>query len=161
MLRRIVIKGSSGVGKTTLSRELSRCLGVPHVELDALHHGPNWQSASPDLLRERVNAALDAERGWVVDGNYSRKLANRVIERAQLIVWLDLPLSIALGRLARRTASRLWRNEELWNGSRESLGGVCWPAAFGATPCVRLRSPQMVRQWAEEVTANVMSGAAS
>lgn len=180
MLRRLVIKGISGVGKTTLSRELSERLGVPHVELDALHHGPNWESASPELLRSRVNAALDDELGWIVDGNYTSKLGSIVLERAQLIVWLDLPLRTALMRLTRRTASRLWSNEELWNGNRESLRGVfygfdglyawtlrshfrnrrAWPQAFGATPYVHLRSPEMVNQWLAEV-AERAEGAAS
>lgn len=38
--RRIVVKGSSGSGKSTVADELARRLGVPHIELDALHHGP-------------------------------------------------------------------------------------------------------------------------
>jgi hypothetical protein len=37
------------------------------------------------------------------------------------VVWLDLPLHLALGRLWRRTWGRILRGEELWNGNRESL----------------------------------------
>ena len=41
---RIAITGPGGSGKTTLAAELARTLGIRHVEIDALHHGPNWES---------------------------------------------------------------------------------------------------------------------
>ncbi|HTE18391.1 MAG TPA: AAA family ATPase, partial [Armatimonadota bacterium] len=40
--RRIVVVGSSGAGKSTMAAALSQRLGLPHIELDALRHGPNW-----------------------------------------------------------------------------------------------------------------------
>src|SRR5262245_60362525 len=123
MARRIVVRGGSGVGKTTLARLLARHLDVPHVELDALHHGPNWAAASAEEMRSSVHAALDDERGWVVDGNYDEKLADLVLDRAELVLWLDLPLPTKLVRLLGRTAARWWREEELWNGNRETLKG--------------------------------------
>jgi adenylate kinase family enzyme len=41
---RIAVIGPSGSGKTRLAGRLAGVLGVAHVELDALHHGPNWES---------------------------------------------------------------------------------------------------------------------
>jgi adenylate kinase family enzyme len=101
--RRIAIKGTSGAGKSTLGRQLAELLAVPYVELDALHHGPNWSAASATELRARVYAVIDHADGWVVDGNYGTKLGTTVLDRAQLIVWLDLPLLLKLRRLVRRT----------------------------------------------------------
>lgn len=126
MVRRILVKGGSGAGKSTMGLALSQHLGLPFVELDALHHGPNWTEASAAVLQERVLSALDDERGWVVDGNYEGKLGALVIERAELIVWLDLPLRTKLPRLVRRTALRWLRREELWNGNRETLKDTLW-----------------------------------
>ncbi|HEX3852925.1 MAG TPA: shikimate kinase, partial [Polyangiaceae bacterium] len=103
MSRRILIIGTSGAGKSTLGRVLAQHLDVPYVELDALHHGPNWQAATAQELLERVLRATDDPRGWVVDGSYLSKLGNVIVERAELIVWLDLPLGTKLRRLARRT----------------------------------------------------------
>src|SRR5205085_10649656 len=113
LMRRVAIVGASGNGKTTLGREVARRLEVPFVELDALHHGPNW--AEPPLEEFRASVAeATAGDGWVVDGGYERKLGRIVLDRADTIVWLDLPLPVILGRLLRRTLRRIRTREELW-----------------------------------------------
>ena len=43
-LRRTVVVGTTGSGKTTVAAELARRLGVSHVEMDALYWGPDWTS---------------------------------------------------------------------------------------------------------------------
>jgi adenylate kinase family enzyme len=119
---RFTIAGTSGSGKTTVGRELATRLGLPFVELDALNHGPNWTEASDEEFRDRVERAIaDAPDGWVIDGNYGRKLGDLLLERADTFVWLDLPLHVCLRRLWRRTWGRILRREQLWNGNRESL----------------------------------------
>jgi hypothetical protein len=167
--RRIAVKGTSGAGKTTFAAALADRLHVAHVELDALHHGPNWTAASAEVFAARVRAAIDANPdGWVIDGNYERKLETLVIDAADTVVWLDLPLHTLLLRLYRRTSSRIRGNVELWNGNRESwrtaLGGRNslfvwavrsffrhrreWPRWLGAHPgFVRLRSAEDARRW--------------
>jgi hypothetical protein len=170
MFQRIVVKGGSGAGKSTLARQLAEQLGVQHVELDALHHGPNWRAASPAELRAKVQAALDDARGWVVDGNYDSKLERLVLDRAELIIWLDLPLPTKLRRLLCRTTRRWLQDEELWNGNRESLKGAlwgadalfpwaisshfrqrkAWPRLIDGGMVVRLRSPREVERWLAE-----------
>src|SRR5947207_12507720 len=113
--------GGSCSGKTTLAGQLAERLGVPHIEIDALHHGPNWQEATAEELRARVDAALGGLDGWVVDGNYMGKLGLRIVEAADTVVWLDLPLHICLARMWRRTTSRIRGGVELWGtGNRET-----------------------------------------
>ena len=167
MGKQIVVKGASGAGKTTFAAELARRLGVPHIELDALHHGPNWSEATAEEFRARVRAAMDADpsRGWVIDGNYERKLDALVTDAADTVVWLDLPLRLLLWRLWTRTSYRIRNNVELWNGNRESWRTAVWgreslfvwairsfigtaasgPAAMGPTPassgCAVPRTP--------------------
>jgi adenylate kinase family enzyme len=119
--RRIVVFGQSGSGKTTFARRIGAALGVPHIELDALFHRPNWQETPDDEFRaivgERLAAAGD---GWVVDGNY-RRVRDIVLSQAETVVWLRLPFRVVYPRLLRRTITRSWRKEELWNGNRESF----------------------------------------
>jgi adenylate kinase family enzyme len=108
-----------------VSRLLSARLGVAHIELDSLFWKPGWVESSADELVERVTAALDSSDGWVVDGNYRSRLGERVLDCAELVVWLDLPLRVSLGRLLSRTFSRIRSGEQLWGGNVET-----WRNAF-------------------------------
>src|SRR5690242_2228667 len=123
--RRIVVKGTSGAGKSTLAAELAEHWSLVHIELDALHHGPNWSAPTSQEFRERVQRAIDqAPNGWVIDGNYDSKLGNLAIEQADAIVWLDRPLPLKLRRLWNRTFNRIRHGRMLWNGNRETWRGA-------------------------------------
>lgn len=126
MKRVAVISTASGNGKTTTGRTLAEELGVPFVELDALHHGPNWAEPSAEDFRARVEPIVNTE-AWVIDGTYRNKLGDLVLERAEVVLWLDLPLHVWLPRLLRRTARRVIRREELWAGNRERLRDAIHP----------------------------------
>src|SRR2546423_5382876 len=131
MPSRVAVVGTSGSGKTTVARKLAKRLGLPHVELDALSHGPGWTETPVEESRRQVASATEAE-GWVVDGNYETKLGDLVLERADTVVWLDLPLPLALSRVTRRTIRRIRTREELWSGNRESWRGgfFGWESMF-------------------------------
>jgi adenylate kinase family enzyme len=121
-VKRVAVMGGSCVGKTTVSRKLAAALGVPHIELDSLHHDPGWQEASADVFQARVRAAFEAApEGWVADGNYRSKLGSLVLERADTAVILEPPFHVAFGRAVRRTIGRTITREELWNGNREQI----------------------------------------
>jgi adenylate kinase family enzyme len=169
---RVNVKGISGSGKSTFARKLAERLGVPYLEIDAIHHGPNWTEASAEELRARVREFMaDASDGWVIDGNYESKLGQLVLASADRIVWLDPPLRVALRRLWRRTVQRIRGEVELWGGNRESWRGAFWgreslfawtlrswlrhrrqwPRKFAGDPrVVRLRSEDEARRWLEQ-----------
>jgi len=177
--------GGSCTGKTTMSRQLAAMLGVPHIELDALHHDPGWQEAPADVFQARVRAALTAASdGWVADGNYHGKLGPGVLEHADTVVWLDLPHRVALRRVLWRTTRRSVTREELWNGNRESFRSAFsrdsivwwviarhgthrkkWPPRLARLPhldVVRLHSPREVREWLQSIQATAsMSGSSN
>jgi len=113
--------GNSGSGKSTVAARVAALLDVPHIEMDALHHGPNWTEVPDEVMRARVTDAVRGD-GWVADGNYSA-VRDLLWPRAELLVWLDLPLHVILRRLTRRTFHRWRQKEELWGlaGNRESL----------------------------------------
>ena len=115
-----ILSTASGNGKTTVGRALATRLAVPFHERDALHHGPNWTEATPEALRAKVEPIV-VSGAWVIDGAYRGKLGDLVLESADVVVWLDLPVWVWLPRLLRRTARRILTREELWNGNREEL----------------------------------------
>ncbi len=112
--------GTSGSGKTTFARRLAQVLGRDHIELDALHWGPDWtpRPEFPDLVR----AAVAAET-WIVDGNY-RGVRDLVWGRATAIVWLNYPFRVVFGRALARTIKRVVTREALYSGNRESFRGA-------------------------------------
>ena len=160
-----IIASASGNGKTTLARRLARRVAVPWIELDRLVHGPRWRETPDEILRTQVSRLL-VEPRWIIDGQYFSKLGQSVLQAADLVVWLDLPLPIILLRLVRRSVAR-WRSQRaLWNGNRETLHGVIggpdslfgfaisshyrrrrsWPRLLRPYPLVRLRSaPEVAR----------------
>lgn len=127
-MKRVSVVGISGSGKTTLARTLAARLRAPHVELDAIHHQPDWEPLPRPEFRERVQQALAGET-WVCDGNYSSKVQDIVWDAADTVVWIDLPRRTILPRLAARTLRRMWTREELWNGNRER-----WVSLFDPRP---------------------------
>ena len=126
MRRVAVIATASGCGKTTFGRRLAERICVPFVELDAIHWQAGWRALDPAELRRRVEPVVSGE-AWVVDGSYRGKLGDLVLERADTVVWLDLPRRIWLPRLVVRTLRRTLMRQEIWNGNRESL----WTAVAG------------------------------
>jgi adenylate kinase family enzyme len=117
IVRRVSVVGTSGSGKSTLARELAETLGVPHLELDAVHHQPGWAPLPTDEFR-RIVAARAAAGGWVIDGNYGR-VRDLVWARADTVVWLDLPKRTVMRQVVWRTLRRVALRRELWNGNRE------------------------------------------
>lgn len=121
-MRRVSVVGNSGSGKSTLARLLAEHLGVPWVELDAIHHQPDWEPLPTDVFRDRVERITSAG-GWVVDGNYS-SVRDLVWARADTVVWLDLPRRTVMRQILWRTVRRATLRIELWNGNRERWGNV-------------------------------------
>jgi adenylate kinase family enzyme len=124
-MRRFVVVGNSGSGKTTLARNLAAVLEIPHIELDELHHGPDWNERSAGELQALVaDAIANAPDGWSMCGNYADKTERKHWRDADTIVWLDYPKWIVMWRVITRTLARVVLRIELWNGNREEVSGL-------------------------------------
>ncbi|WP_233404806.1 AAA family ATPase [Actinotalea solisilvae] len=122
--RRVRVLGTSGTGKTTFAAAVARRLGLPHLELDAVFHRAGWQPASDEEFRAAVSAFVaSAPDGWVVDGNYQARIGP-LLDDADVVVWLDYPRRVVMGRVVRRTVVRAVTRRELWNGNREPWTGM-------------------------------------
>lgn len=122
-MRRVVVIGTTGSGKSTMAERLAEQTGLRVVELDALYWGRDWQGAPVDLFRHRVERET-RDGGWIVVGNYGQ-VRDLVWPSADTLVWLDLPLPLVMWRLVRRTLRRAATKEELWGtGNRESFANA-------------------------------------
>lgn len=123
-MKRIAVVGSSGAGKTWLASRLAVALGVPHVELDAIRHGPGWAATPPEEMLHQLDLRCPADGRWVADGNYETNGGAVTRERADTVLWLDFPRWLVMRQLVLRTVRRALVREQLWNGNRESLRAV-------------------------------------
>jgi adenylate kinase family enzyme len=117
--RRISVIG--GGGKTTLARAISVKLGLPFVELDALHWLPGWVESDAESFKAKVSAALEAAPdGWVVDGNYGSKMGGFVLGQTDTVVWVNMPWRVMFWRVLRRSFQRAWDKQLICGENRES-----------------------------------------
>ena len=86
-MKKIIVIGCSGSGKSTLSRKLSEITQIPVVHLDKLWWKPNWETVSRDEFDVRHRAAME-EPTWIMDGNFSRTLPER-IDNCDTVIYLD------------------------------------------------------------------------
>lgn len=119
VMQRISVVGVSGSGKTTLARTLATRLEAPHLELDSWYHLSGWEPLPQKVFQGRVERFCQ-QGHWVIDGNYSM-VREIVWDRADTVVFLDLPRWLTTWRVTIRSINRLVRRERLWNGNRESL----------------------------------------
>jgi len=113
--RRILITGPSGAGKSTLRETISETLHLPTVEIDSLHHGPNWSS------RPTFAAEVDqftSGPSWVIEWQYAR-VRPLLLSRADTLVWLNHNRWTVTQRVVHRTVRRRMHHVELWNGNYE------------------------------------------
>jgi adenylate kinase family enzyme len=120
-MRRVSVVGNAGSGKSRLARRLAAKLDVPYIELDAIHHLPGWEPIDPAKFLATVDE-ITRRDVWVIDGNYRTVVVDGPVwQRADTVVWLDLPRRTVMRQVTGRTLRRMVTREELWNENREPL----------------------------------------
>jgi adenylate kinase family enzyme len=100
-VKRIVVVGSGGSGKSHVSRELGRRLGLPVTHLDAVYFDEDWNPLSKPEFAE-AQRRLVSEPEWIIDGNHNSTLEIRLRE-ADTVIMMDVSTTAALwGVLSRQ-----------------------------------------------------------
>ena len=148
-VRRVVILGRGGAGKSVLARQLGNVTGLPVIELDSLFWQRGLTAADPAEWAERQRELVRRE-AWILDGDlgpYDRALDVR-LRAADTIIVLDFTFLHCAWRTIRRGRERAGYWRWVWAYRRQSLPRimrVIGQDASHARVCV-LRSPGMARR---------------
>lgn len=165
LMRRVMIVGANGAGKTWVAVNLATALDVPLVHKDALALMKGWQQRPRSEVQTAVLRAASEER-WVLEGGPSI-LALPVLERATLVIWLDMPAPLRAWRVLYRSLRYLGRTRPEhppgnrdWPGLRQVrflwralIRGPAFTAAVedalsrASVPVVRLQCQADVRRF--------------
>ncbi|MDD6992005.1 MAG: adenylate kinase [Oscillospiraceae bacterium] len=121
MLRRVIVIGSSGSGKSTFARRLRDITGLPLYYLDMIWHKPDKTNISKEEFDKRLDEILSEDR-WIIDGNYQRTLEAR-LKKCDTVFLFDLPVEVCLAgakaRIGTKREDMPWTETELDDDFRQ------------------------------------------
>ncbi|MEZ4883558.1 MAG: hypothetical protein R3E32_02385 [Chitinophagales bacterium] len=88
-MKKILVIGSGGSGKSTLSLQLQKILQIPLIHLDEYYWCANWVESTKSEWEQKVRQLMEGET-WIMDGNYSSTLELR-LTKADTVIFLDFP----------------------------------------------------------------------
>jgi adenylate kinase family enzyme len=99
-MKRVLVIGSSGAGKSTFARRLQQATGLKLIHLDRVFWKPDWVEPSKSEWRKTVEEIVKEDE-WIMDGNYSGTLEVR-LPHADTVIFLDFPRTICIYRILKR-----------------------------------------------------------
>jgi adenylate kinase family enzyme len=167
-MKKILIIGSGGAGKSTLARALGEILQIEVLHLDRFHWQPGWIGLPKDEWQKTVEDLLKRE-SWIMDGNFGGTMERR-LAASDTAIFLDFPRTICLYRVFRRwLAYRNTNRPDMTEGCNEKIDWdmVHWVWTFperarpqiedrlqkvaGEKTIIRLRSPKEVNNFLSEL----------
>ncbi len=115
-MKRVLIIGNTGSGKTTFAKKLADVTALPLIHLDKLFWHGTWEQKSRAEFDEILQNELEKER-WIMDGNYNRTISHRA-KYCDTIIFFDLPTVHCLIGITKRIF-------ESYGKTREDMGGNC------------------------------------
>jgi adenylate kinase family enzyme len=115
-MKKILVIGSSGAGKSTFSRRLGEITGLPVIHLDVLFWNPDWVETPKDEWSKKVETALQGEE-WIMDGNFSGTMEMR-LAACDTVIFLDMPRAVCVYRILKRIVT-------YQKGSRPDMAKGC------------------------------------
>lgn len=93
-MKKVMIIGCPGAGKSTFSRKLRDITGLPLYHLDMIWHKPDKTNISREEFDSRLSEIIKKDR-WIIDGNYNRTIEMR-LKGCDTVFLLDFPLEVCL-----------------------------------------------------------------
>lgn len=99
-MKKVLVIGSGGAGKSTFAARLSRALDIEVIHLDVLYWKPGWIETPKPQWREKV-VELVKQDAWIIDGNYSNTFDIR-FAACDTVIFLDVARRVCLWRVLKR-----------------------------------------------------------
>jgi len=115
-MRKILVIGSGGAGKSTFAARLGARLKLEVIHLDSCYWQAGWQETPKAEWRARVEELI-AHDTWIMDGNYSGTLELR-LKACDTVIFLDLPRTLCLWRVVKRAIM-------YWGKPRPDMAAGC------------------------------------
>ena len=106
-MKKVLIIGSGGAGKSTFAKRLSEKTGLEVIHLDQLYWQPNWVETPKDEWQETVKKIIKSDK-WILDGNFGGTMEMRV-EACDTVIFLEMPRTVCVYRILKRVAK--YRNK--------------------------------------------------
>lgn len=116
-MKRILVIGCSGGGKSYFSKKLNKITAIPLYHLDMLYWNEDKTTVGRDVLIERLTPILDSEE-WIIDGNYRGTLEMR-LQRCDTVFFLDFPTDVCLAGVESRRGKP--RTDMPWIETEEDI----------------------------------------
>lgn len=114
-MKKIIVIGSPGAGKSTFSRRLRDITGLTLYHLDMIKHKSDKTTVSREEFDSRLNEILVTDK-WIIDGNYQRTIEMR-LEKCDTVFLMDFPLEVclagAMSRVGKKRDDMPWVEEKL------------------------------------------------
>lgn len=115
-MRKVLVIGSGGAGKSIFATRLGELLKIEVLHLDKFYWRPGWVEMPKAEWLKTVEELLNRD-SWIMDGNYSGTLDKR-LEACDTVVFLDMPRTLCLWRVMKRAIM-------YWNGGRPDMTQDC------------------------------------
>ncbi len=125
-MRRVLVIGPGGAGKSTFARALRDRTGLPLVYLDMIWHRPDGTHISREAFDGRLGEILERPE-WIMDGDYARTLETR-LRAADTVFLLDYPVEVCLAGVESRRGKP--REDMPWIETEEDPEFTAWIRAF-------------------------------
>lgn len=121
-LKKINVIGTTGSGKSTISKKLATILNRPLIEIDQVFWKPNWGKPTNREFYDNLKLRLDEHPCFILDGNYTKANALKW-QYCDSVIWIHPSFLQTLWQLLGRTINRLITRKELWpnTGNKESI----------------------------------------
>lgn len=99
-MKKIMVIGCPGSGKSTFSRTLHKLTGIPLFHLDMMNWNSDRTTVDKAVFRERLSNTIQKDE-WIIDGNYGSTIELR-LQACDTVIFLDFPLNVCLDGIKER-----------------------------------------------------------